>query len=349
MRTKKILAQAALDQVLIYDPYHLYYLTGLQYDVGERFIALLIRKNKQDILFLNHLFPKSDDLLTIAYADHEDPIEMLLPYLDKETTLGIDGEFPIKFMLPLINQGIPLIDISPSLQGLRAIKETSEYRKLKIASQKNDEMMAWARKQLKQGISEEALAKALDEKQSTFPLTKPSFPSMVLYREHAADPHGVPSDRSLDLKVDSVLIDMGGIFQNYASDMTRTFINKNDPFAQEIYEIVLQANKAAIESVAIGSSFAEVDHAARSVIEQAGYGEYFIHRTGHGIGLECHEKPDVSQNNFQEIEAGMCFSIEPGIYIPGKIGVRIEDLVFVHPDRVEVLNKYPKDLKSILI
>lgn len=349
MRTKKILEHSGLEQVLIYDPTHIAYLTGLQYEVGERFIALLIRKNKKDLLFLNKLFPKKGDILTVSYADHENPIDLLIPYLDQKKALGVDGNFPCRFILPLINQRFALLDISTSLEAVRAIKDQSEYSLLKFASQKNDEIMAWARKQLKDGLSEKSLSDALVEKQSTHPLSGPSFPAMVLYTDHAADPHGIPGGRRLNLDHDSVLIDMGGFFKGYASDMTRTFINKNDAFAQKIYQVVLEANMAAINAIKIGATFAEIDHAARTVISKAGYGEFFIHRTGHGIGMDCHEKPDVSQNNFDEIRAGMCFSIEPGIYIPGKIGIRIEDLIFVHEDTIEVLNHFPKDLKSILI
>ena len=170
---------------------------------------------------------------------------------------------------------------------------------------------------------------------------------MVLFSENAADPHGEPSDRKYKLG-DSVLVDMGGFYQGYASDMTRTFISDN-PLHQKIYKIVCEANQAALNMIKPGVSFAQIDHAARQVITKHGYGPYFVHRTGHGIGIECHEYPDVSSDNDLIVKEGMCFSIEPGIYLNDKIGVRVEDLVYVSQEGAIVLNHYPKLLEDITL
>ena len=338
-KTNKLMSALSVKQALIYDQYHLKYLLNLDFEVGERFIGLLIQENKEPLLILNKLFPKPDDLYVIQYEDHQDPIELLAPYL-KDNTLGIDGQMPSRFMLPLIQKGYHLLDISTNLADLRAIKNETEQEKLIQASLLNDAIMEKVKTWIQPGISEKELSDKINQHQSQAPLEGVSFPALVLFNEHAADPHGEPSDLKYK-KGDSVLVDMGGYYQGYASDMTRTFIG-DDPFHAKIYEIVRQANQAAIDIIRPGIAFGEIDFAARQTIEKHGYGPYFIHRTGHGIGLECHELPNVSQNNPTIVKEGMCFSIEPGIYIEGKIGVRIEDLVLVTKDGAKVLNHYPK-------
>ena len=161
------------------------------------------------------------------------------------------------------------------------------------------------------------------------------------YGDHGGVPHGVPGERTLKAG-EAVVVDMGCVVDGYCADMTRTFfVGENTE--QEIYDTVLRANLAGIAAVKPGIPFQEIDLAARKIIEDAGYGEYFIHRLGHGIGMEVHEPFDVSATNETIVREGMCFSIEPGIYIPGRVGIRIEDLVCVTKDGCRVLNAYPKD------
>ena len=145
-----------------------------------------------------------------------------------------------------------------------------------------------------------------------------------------------------------VLLDVGGIYDGYCSDMTRTFFTA-EPTEEErkVYELVRAANEAAEAIIKPGVRLCDIDAAARNVIAAAGYGEQFTHRLGHFIGLEDHEFGDVSSNFDRPVEEGMCFSIEPGVYLEGKFGVRIEDLVIVTKDGCEVLNHYPKQLKVL--
>ena len=136
---------------------------------------------------------------------------------------------------------------------------------------------------------------------------------------------------------DCVILDIGGFYKNYASDMTRTVFYKEIPEkGREIFEIVLEANKRAEAIVKPGVRFCDIDAAARDYITEKGYGQYFTHRTGHSIGLEVHDKGDVSSINTDTVQPGMIFSIEPGIYLPGEFGVRIEDLVLVTEDGCEL-------------
>ena len=162
-----------------------------------------------------------------------------------------------------------------------------------------------------------------------------------------ASPHGVPGDRKIQ-KGDFILFDLGVVYNGYCSDITRTVAFGEPTDAQrEIYETVKKAEQAAVDLVGPGVQAKEIDDAARNVIDDAGFGDYFTHRIGHGLGISVHEYPSITGTNEMELEEGMVFTIEPGIYKSDVTGVRIEDDVVVTADGVEVLTKFPKDLQII--
>lgn len=332
------------NQVLISDPMSLYYLMGEHFEVGERFISLLICKDSEPVLFLNSLFSTNLPLKVIKFSDSDEIYEVVKGYLI-EGPLGIDGSMPFRFSSKfMVNH--TLYDGSFIIEKARRIKSKDEQEAMRIASSVNDEIMNKVVESIKIGMTEQELASLIYKFQTTDPVKKPSFEPIALFSENAADPHGIPSDRKLK-ENDMVLIDMGGMVNGYASDMTRCFFMGDNPELESIYEIVLKAQQSAINAVEIGKPLSSIDIAARSVIEEAGYGPYFLHRTGHGIGLEAHENLDVSSVNHTLIEPGMCFSIEPGIYLEGIGGVRIEDLITITENGVEVLNTYPKNLMKL--
>jgi Xaa-Pro aminopeptidase len=164
---------------------------------------------------------------------------------------------------------------------------------------------------------------------------------------NSASPHHEPTDRVIEAG-DLVVVDFGGKHRGYCSDTTRTF-SVGEPDAQqvEVHAAVRAAQEAATAAVAPGVSAEEIDQIARRTITDAGYGEYFIHRTGHGIGLEGHEHPYLVEGNSEKLEPGMCFSIEPGIYLPDRFGVRIEDIVTVTDVGVESLNQANRALVQV--
>lgn len=140
-------------------------------------------------------------------------------------------------------------------------------------------------------------------------------------------------------------MDFGGTWKDYYTDMTRTFwFGEPDPEFVKVHDIVRQANAAAAEAAQLGRELQEVDRAARKVITDAGYGKYFIHRTGHGVGIDVHETPNAAEGETAILKPGMAFSIEPGIYLQGRFGVRIEDLALMTEDGVEILHSYPREL-----
>lgn len=332
-------------QLIISDKMMIFYYTGYRFDVGERMIALLVGKDHEPILFLNKLFEAPKDLKTIVYEDGDDTTSLIETHLT-DNQFAVDGNWPSRFLIPFIHKGYTVVNGSPYLEQIRTIKDDVERSTLIEASHHNDRIMLEMEQLLKVGMTEIELAEIVREKQSAAPLSGVSFDPIVLFTENIADPHGVPSNRVLR-ENDVVLIDMGGIYQNYCSDMTRCFFMGENPEMEHLYKIVLAANKAGINAVKPGARLSDVDKATRSVIEAAGYGPYFVHRTGHGIGIECHENLDVSSKNDRIIEPGMCFSIEPGIYIPGTGGIRIEDLVHVTKDGVFVMNQCKKEFTDI--
>jgi Xaa-Pro dipeptidase len=171
-----------------------------------------------------------------------------------------------------------------------------------------------------------------------------SFTPIVCFGKNAAEPHHENDETVLEDGM-GIIVDMGGLSEGYCSDMTRTFFKgQPDEAFKKVYEIVKTANERAIATVKPGVKLSEVDAAARQYITEMGYGDYFTHRTGHGIGADVHEFPDVSAVSDVICEPGMTFSIEPGIYLTDKFGIRIEDLVCVTEEGCQVLNDFSKNL-----
>ena len=197
------------------------------------------------------------------------------------------------------------------------------------------------------GRSERALALELEHELRLAGAEEPSFPSIVAEGPHGALPHAVPRDAEIPSGV-LVTIDWGARLDGYCSDCTRTLAS--GPVGErerEIYELVLSAQESALAAVAPGAEGRAVDAVARDLIEQAGHGERFGHGLGHGVGLDVHEGPRLSRLSESTLAAGMVVTVEPGIYVPGRFGVRIEDLVLVTDDGHEVLNGLPKELQEV--
>lgn len=343
------LCKAKTDVLLITNTTSIDYLIGHRFHPGERFLGLLVFAQKQPVLMLNKLFPydPNDNIKTehsiniLSFVDGDDVIALLLHHCTGQ--VAVDNLLPANILLPFLERSRGKIDEimlgSHFIDGLRLIKSSEEQDKMRAASMQNDAIMKEVESFLQLGVSDLEVEKKINAIHQRLGVT-PSFPPIVAFQKIASDPHGSANGQILQ-RDDCVIIDMGIILDGYCSDMTRTFLF-GETEMRNIYDIVLRANKAAIDAIRPGVRFCDVDAAARSVIEQAGYGEYFTHRTGHGIGMEVHEPMDVSAVNQAVLESGMCFSIEPGIYLPGIGGVRIEDLVIVSDSGAEVLNSYPK-------
>ncbi len=342
------LGERDLDQMLVCDPLAIWYLTGYYTQPFERFFALYlgVKDGRQTAtLFCNRLFPDAsaccDDI--VLFSDTDDPVPLVAAACDPQKALGVDKDLAARWLLPLMDaraaSGFCLA--SDAVDATRSIKSAEEQELMREASRINDQAMSWLAAQVREGVTEEQIASGLLAEYRRLGATDHSFSPIVSFGANAADPHHEP-DQTVFHKGDMVLFDVGCKYQWYCSDMTRTFFTAEPTEHQlEVYETVRRANEAAEAIVRPGVTFAEIDLTARRIIEDAGYGPYFTHRLGHQIGLVDHEPGDVSATHDEPVQVGQVFSIEPGIYLEGDIGVRIEDLVIVTEDGCEVLNSYP--------
>lgn len=234
--------------------------------------------------------------------------------------------------------------LGDALSSFRKIKSPEELDRMERAERIGDEAFSYILNELKPGVTELQIAAKLEYFMRSHGAEGTSFDTIVASGYHSAMPHAVPTEKPLE-NGDFVTMDFGCRYQGYCSDMTRTVvIGKADPRQKEIYQIVLEAQQAALEGLRPGMTGTEGDRLARDVIEKAGYGEYFGHGLGHSVGLEIHEKPALSTRDEAVLLPGMIETVEPGIYIPGFGGVRIEDMVVLTETGIRNLTTSPKEL-----
>lgn len=337
-----------IPQMLISDSAAIFYLTGKWIHPGERLLALYLNIDGNHKLFINELFPVYEDLGVekIWFNDTDDGVEVIAENVAKDKVMGIDKNWASKFLLRLmeLEGGSSFVNGSIILDRIRMCKDEWEKNCMREASRLNDLAVGNMISSISKNVTEKKLAQNLLCIYENLGADGYSFSPIIAYGANASDPHHEP-DESMLTEGDSIIIDIGCLKDSYCSDMTRTvFYKKVSDKAKEIYEIVKEANEKAIAQVKPGVRFSDIDAAARNHIESKGYGKSFTHRTGHSIGIEVHDFGDVSSVNNDIVKPGMIFSIEPGIYLKGEVGVRIEDLVLVTEEGCEVLNKFTKDL-----
>lgn len=344
--TKQLQHEQA-DAAWITTPLNVFYFTGYRSEPHERLFALLITANGDQTLYC----PKME-----VEEVKNSPFEgKIIGYLDTENPFEID---PLSFNKLLIesehltvkrqreltqNFGVQHYgDIDQTIKELRNIKNESEIENIREAAKLADKCIEIGTEFLKVGVTEREVVNHIENEIKKFGVSEMSFDTMVLFGDHAASPHGTPGERKL-VKDEYVLFDLGVIYNHYCSDMTRTVkFGTPSEEAQTIYNIVLEAETNAIEAIRAGVPLQDIDKITRDIISDAGYGDYFPHRLGHGLGLEEHEYQDVSSTNSNLLEAGMVITIEPGIYVPNVAGVRIEDDILVTENGYEILTHYDK-------
>lgn len=339
-----------LNQILVTDPNSIFYLTGKWIHPGERMLALYINQKGNHKLFINELFPVEEDLglELIWFNDTQKPVEILAGHIE-DGTLGVDKIWPARFVLGLmeLKPELKLINSSIIVDTARMFKDEEEIALMKEASRVNDLAVEKMIELIPMEYTEKKMAQILGEFYAEHGASGFSFDPIISYGPNGAEPHH-STDDSMVKPGDAVVVDIGCIKDSYCSDTTRTVFYKHaSEEGKKVYNIVLEACQKAIDIVKPGVKFSDIDKAARDHIEAAGYGQYFTHRTGHSIGIEDHDYGDVSSVNHDQVQPGMIFSIEPGIYLPGNFGVRIEDLILVTEDGHEVLTKCSKDLRIV--
>ncbi|WP_150265819.1 M24 family metallopeptidase [Paenibacillus tepidiphilus] len=348
------MAEGKLDALLVTDPKHVYYLTGFASNPHERFLGLLLIHGEEPVLIVPALDAEAAHAASsvksiVTHSDTDNPYELLKARFGGKSpqAVGIEKDHFSVSRFELLAASVSaggFSDIGPWLRSLRAKKTPEEVRRMKHAAELVEEVLRQGLTHVKAGVSEIELVAELDYLMKKVGASGPSFDTMVLSGPNTALPHGVPGSRRIQ-PGDLLMFDLGVYAAGYASDITRTFaVESVDGKLEDIYNAVLAANEAGLAASRAGATFGSVDKAARDVIEAAGYGEYFVHRVGHGLGMDTHEYPSLHGLNEDIIEAGNVFTVEPGIYVPGVGGVRIEDDVFVTPEGPQTLTSFPKAL-----
>ncbi|MEX2785611.1 M24 family metallopeptidase [Streptococcus sp. H49] len=340
------------DIAVLSDPVTVNYLTGFYCDPHERQMFLFVYSDRQPVLFLPALetvrASQILDVTVIGYDDSENPWQILKNVLPSTAGQIVLAEFDhlnvTKFQgLQTVFEG-HFQNLTPQIQKMRLIKSQDEIEKMMTAGQFADKAVQIGFEHISLEATETDIVAAIEFEMKKQGISKMSFDTMVLTGNNAANPHGIPGRNKIENDA-LLLFDLGVETLGYTSDMTRTVaVGNPDDFKKGIYKLCLEAQLTAQEFIKPGVTAAEVDAAARNVIEKAGYGDYFNHRLGHGLGMAVHEFPSIMEGNDLILEEGMCFSVEPGIYIPGKVGVRIEDCGHVTKSGFEVFTQTPKEL-----
>ena len=345
-RVLQEMERAGIPQLLVSDPLGILYLTGIENHPFERFWALLLRRDGRHVLFSNKLFNlPATPLEVVTLSDTDDVAAHVAPHL-LPGVMGVDKTLQARFLLPILAAAPAVKPVlgSDCLDNVRACKDETERRLMRRASEINDACIQKVAAFIHDGVTEKECAQYLDRCYAEYGCEGLAFDSIISFGANAADPHHTPDD-TVVREGDCIVIDIGCVKDRYCSDMTRTYFwKKADPKYVKLYETVREANEKAIAMIRPGVPLCELDAAARDHIAAAGYGAYFTHRLGHFIGMEDHEKGDVSSANAAPACVNQVFSIEPGIYLPGEFGCRVEDLIIVTEDGCEVINHVDKSL-----
>lgn len=355
------LLTSKLDAVILNSGPTLKYLSGLNFHLMERPVVLFIAPGKDPLLVLPELeLPKVDlfpyKVTAVAYG--ENPSEWDDAFKKAAQALSLDGKRigvePRQLRLMEfrhVKAGTPEADFpdaSDVFADLRLRKDKAEVGLMRAAVKIAQDALEAVIPQIKIGMTEKEVASELvvqllkHGSESEMP-----FAPIVSAGPNAANPHASPTDRKIQTG-DLLVVDWGATHDGYISDLTRTFaVGEVDEEYKKIHKLVQEANAAGRAAAKPGVPCANVDIAARNVIEKSGYGKYFTHRTGHGIGMEGHEAPYMRGDNMQILEAGMAFTVEPGIYLTGRNGVRIEDNLVITEDGAESLSDMPRDIRVV--
>ena len=349
-KIKDYLEEKDIDGFLIIKPQNIRYLSGFTGSNGQ----LLITKSKS-YLFTDFRYIDQAEQESSGYQIIKQEKKMIdavkeICLQEKIKEMAFEEDQMVFKMYEAYYQALKPVSFVPASQFLsqiRAIKDQEEILLLKKATALADQAFKHILSYIKPGVKEKDIALELEFFLRKNGAEAKSFDFIVASGSRGALPHGVASDKEIKAG-ELVTMDFGCIYDGYCSDITRTVgVGKLEDKQKEIYNIVLEAQRAGLDFIQAGVECQNVDSAAREIIARAGYGEYFGHSLGHGIGLEVHENPTLAKGNEQKLQPGMVVTVEPGIYIPRFGGVRIEDMVLIQENYLEILTKSYKDLLII--
>ena len=334
-----------LDGIIINNLKNVYYLTGFWGSNGTVFIsrdrqilvtdARYIIAAKQEVTGFE-IFAERDELATIAKIAKDMGL----------SRIGFEDEISVSYYHRMQGafEGLELVPQTQFVETLRMIKDETEIETIRKACSISDQAFHDALEFIKPGKTEIEIANFLDFRMRELGAAGLSFDTILASGINSSKPHAHPMHKPVELG-EAITMDFGCLYEHYVSDMTRTIYLGHVSYEQaEIYNTVLKANQALIDQAKDGLGFRDFDKIPRDIIVEAGYGEYFTHGIGHGIGLDIHEEPYFSQTSTEVIKTGMVLTDEPGIYIEGKYGVRIEDDILITDTGCELLTLAPKEL-----
>ena len=339
------LAERELDLLLVTDIVNVRYLTGFSGTNGLAIVGPDTRRLLTDFRYVERAraevsgfdIEAAPQELVAALAGGWPARALRVGFEDQHVSVRRHGE--LRETLP---ERIELVPSGGLVEAERAIKEPEEIAAIRAAAALVDELYAWLAEQGLVGRTERAVALALEQEMRLRGADGPSFPVIVAAAENGALPHAVPRDVAIPAGT-LVTLDVGARVAGYCSDCTRTWATGElDDDLAALYDTVLEAQETALAAVRPGPQGREIDAVARDLIAAAGHGEHFGHGLGHGVGLDVHEAPRLARTATARLQAGNVVTVEPGIYVPGRGGVRIEDLVVVTADGHEVLSATPK-------
>ncbi|MGG1658103.1 M24 family metallopeptidase [Brevibacillus sp. NRS-1366] len=355
-RLAQLLQQGGTDACVIVPGPNLYYFTGLSLKQSERLsLAIITRENQLLFLVPQVEVSKVEKLAhdhLFWYTDEQGPLKALtelIKALGKVDSIGVEHGHMRVMELKAVEQlgAAGYIAIDNAVDQLRVIKDQQEIDAIQRAVRIVEESFEATLPSIREGVAELEIAAELEYEMRKRGSEGTPFGTIVASGYRGALPHGRASDKLIK-SGELIVLDFGAYYQGYVADITRTVaIGELASELAKIYEIVRQAQQAAVDAVRPGVTAHEIDETARSIIRDRGYGDYFTHRLGHGIGLSGHEEPYMRQQNRLLLEPGMAFTIEPGIYLPDKGGVRIEDNVIVTEDGCLNLMTLTKELISL--
>ena len=355
-RAQSRMKDLGVDVLLLSTGADLPYLTGYEAMPLERLTMLVLPADGDAVLVIPRLeaprvVEQPDAFEVFPWDETEDPIAVvggLVDAIDGASSAAIGDHTWARFVLDLQRE-LPDVSFrrSTDITGpLRIVKDAAEIDALRAAASVVDDVAAVMRERPFAGRTELDVHRELVERMLEGGHERANF-AIVATGPNAASPHHDPTDRVIALG-DVVLCDFGGTMHGYCSDITRMFaVGPPTPDVGDAYAVLVEAQEAGVQAATVGTRCEEVDAATRRVIDDAGYGDYFVHRTGHGIGTEAHEDPYVVAGNDTPLTAGHAFSIEPGIYVPGSFGLRLEDIVVATPGGPERLNHAARDLAIV--
>lgn len=348
-KIRQLIEEESIDALVITSNINRRYLSGFRGTAGVLLISAEKALLVTDFRYVDQAKEQSPQFEVIRWQD--DLYKSIAPLVEENAwkKIGFEAGQVVYSALEEMKEKLPaeMVPVKETAEKLRIIKDVDEIATMRLGAGVLDRAFTMISNKAKPGLTERELALELEMFLLKEGAEEKSFRFIVASGQRGALPHGMATEKELQ-DGELVTIDFGGIFDGYATDMTRTVaLGKINEQQKEIYDIVYKAQQEAAAAVKPGLAVNEVDAVARNIIKDAGYGEYFGHGLGHGVGLEVHEQPTLNHLKTTELEPGMVVTIEPGIYLPDRGGVRIEDMVVVTENGAESLTQSPRELINL--